>query len=461
MKTIALAFVSLFALPAQLLAQLEHTMTPLVLDDLQKSLVADAAFRSAQHALAQVDGNKISQNWEKINSVDPYFSLRLKDLKATDQKGTGRCWMFSGLNVLRPLAANKLGLDDIELSQNYLYFYEKLEKANLFLDAVIETRSRPYTDRTVEYLFKQNVQDGQNWLGFIELVRKYGVVPKDVMPETYSSSNSSHVNLVLSLKLKQAAMRIRHESSVEEIPKLKMQALKDVYRILAINFGIPPKDFQWRFETKGNRISPLKTYTPQQFYSEVIGDVLEDYYPIYAIPTVPENAKYEIDLDRTVSEGPNMYFVNCSLDVMKDLAKRSLLDSTAVWFGCDVGRESNGESGLMTPRLYDYESLYGMDFTLSRSDLFETYSSVPTHNMVFTGIDIVEGKVRKWLVENSWGENRGKKGYFTMLDDWFDDYVEVVVIHKKYIPADILALFNSPAKILPPWDPMVKALTME
>lgn len=461
MKTRSIMLILLTGLCMRLLAQQERHITPAVLDELQGTLVSDAALRAAQHALAQVDGNKISQNWEKITGTDSYFSLRLKDVKATDQKGTGRCWMFSGLNILRPIVANKLGIDDIELSQSYLYFYEKLERANLFLDAVIETRTKPSTDRRVEYLFKQNVQDGENWLGFIELVSKYGVVPKDVMPETYSSSNSGHVNLVLSLKLKQAAMRIRHASTAGIIPKLRMQALKDVYRILAINFGTPPREFQWRFETKDKVISPLKTYTPQRFYHEVVGDVLEEYYPIYAIPTLPVNAKYEIDLDRTVSDRQNMYFVNCSLEVMKDLAKRSLLDSTVVWFGCDVGQQSNSENGLMTPRLYDYESLYGMDFTLSRSDLFETYSSAPTHNMVFTGIDTIDGKVRKWLVENSWGDSRGKKGYFTMLDDWFDDYVQVVVIHKKYIPSDILSLFKTQATVLPPWDPMVKALTME
>jgi bleomycin hydrolase len=208
-------------------------------------------------------------------------------------------------------------------------------------------------------------------------------------------------------------------------------------------------------------VSPLKTYTPKQFYDDVIGDVLDDYYALYSIPTLAFNKKYEIDLDKTVNDQPNMTFVNCPLAMLKDLAKQSLLDSNAVWFGCDVGQQSNSENGLMTPRLYDYQSLYGMDFTLTREELFETYSSIPTHNMVFTGIDIVDGKVKKWLVENSWGESRGKKGYFTMLDDWFDNYVQVVVVNKRYIPKDILALFKTQAEVLPPWDPMVKTLNME
>jgi len=442
-------------------AQGSGSITPAVLEELERSCVPDAQLRTAQHALAQVDGNKITQNWEKIIGVDSYFSLRLKDQKITDQKQTGRCWMFSGLNIIRPIVTNRLNSEDIELSQSYLYFYEKLEKANLFLEEIIRTSDKPYTDRTVEYLLKQNVQDGQNWLGFVELVKKYGVVPKDVMPETFSSSNSGHVNYVLSLKLKQAAMKIRHETSPAQIAALKDQALKDVYRILAVNFGLPPKEFPWRYETKEKKLSELKTYTPQKFFSEIVGDALDDYYALYSIPTLAFGKKYEIDFDRTVIDQPNMYFVNCPLQDLKDFAKRSLLDSNAVWFGCDVGQQSSTENGVMTPRLYDFESLYGMDFTLSRKDLFETYSSIPTHNMVFTGIDIVDGNVKKWLVENSWGDTKGKHGYFYMLDDWFDNYVQVVVVHKKYIPKDVLALFKTKAEVLPPWDPMVKIVNME
>ena len=458
-STLLVAFIAAALSAVQ--AQQGGGLTSALLEELSKSCPPDANLKAAQHALAQVDGNKISQDWEKIIGVDPFFSLRLKDQKITDQKATGRCWMFSGLNIIRPVVSNRLSCEDVELSQSYLYFYEKLERANLFLDAVIRTREKPYTDRMVEYIFKQNVQDGENWLGFTELVKKYGVVPKSVMPETYSSSSSGHVIRVLGMKLKQAAMRIRHELSAGEIAAIRVQALKDVYRILAANFGLPPQEFQWRFQTRDKALSPMKTYTPQEFYHQVVGDVLDDYYALYSIPTLPFNKKFEIDLDRTVSDQPNMYFVNCPLQMLKDLAKKSLLDSNAVWFGCDVGQESSSETGLMAPQLYDYASLYGMDFTLSREELFETYSSTPNHNMVFTGIDIVDGKVKKWLVENSWGDTRGKKGYFTMLDDWFDDYVQVVVVHRKYIPQDILEIFKTRAETLPPWDPMVRSLVSE
>lgn len=289
MAAAVLSFGFIFHLPAQNASHID----PILLIELERSCIPDAQLKAAQNTLSQIDGNKATQNWEKIIGVDPYFSLRLKDQKITNQKNTGRCWMFSGLNIIRPVIASKLGCEDIELSQSYLYFYEKLEKANLFLNAIIQTKDRPYTDRSVENLMKHNVQDGQNWLGFIELVRKYGVVPKDIMPETNSASNSGHVNYVLSLKLKQAAVKIRHQSNTTLIAEIKLKTLKDVYRILAINFGFPPKEFAWRYETKDKRLSPLKSYTPQQFYHDLVGNVLDEYFPLYSIPTLPFNKKYK------------------------------------------------------------------------------------------------------------------------------------------------------------------------
>lgn len=223
MKRITSLLMFLFSITLHLPAQTPTHLDPAALTELERSCAQDAQLKAAQNALSQTDGNKISQNWETIIGVDPYFSIRLKDQKITDQKSTGRCWMFSGLNIVRPSVTSRLGCEDIELSQAYLYFYEKLEKANLFLNAVIETRDKPTTDRAVENLMKQVVQDGQNWHGFTALVKKYGVVPKDVMPETYSASNSAHVIQVLSLRLKQAAMKIR-ESDAKKTAEIKMAA---------------------------------------------------------------------------------------------------------------------------------------------------------------------------------------------------------------------------------------------
>jgi bleomycin hydrolase len=442
-------------------AQSQQSITPDLLQELETSCAKDAQFNTVHNAVVQADGRKIALDWEKIVKVDPHFSKRLADEKIADQKASGRCWLFSGLNIFRRAAASNLKSDEFEFSQSYLFFYDKLEKANVFLDAIARSKDKPYTDRYVEWLLRTPIQEGGNWLGFIELVKKYGAVPRDVMPETFSSSNSDAMNAVLSLRLKVAGVKIRKAATEAEIQSLRSQALKDVYRILALHLGLPPKQFQWRYETKEKSVSPLKTYTPQQFYHEVTGDVLDDYLALYAIPTLATGAKYEIDLDKALVDRPNMFFVNTSVDQLKQLAQKCLLDDQPVWFGCDVGQEFSRDDGVLMPMVRDYESMYGMDFSLSRKELFETYSSIPNHNMVFTGVDMVDGKPVKWLVENSWGDKIGKKGYLLMLDGWFDRYVQVVVVHKKYIPDELLKVFSSKAEVLPPWDPMMKAIGYE
>ena len=443
------------------LAQRTTGITAEVLREAENACVLDAHFKSMQNALTQVGGQKIAVDWQTLSGFDTHFSNRIPDEKITDQKSSGRCWMFSALNIFRRGAAEKLGKSEFEFSQNYLFFYDKLEKANVFLEAIIRSRDKPYSDRYIEWLMRAPVQDAGNWLGFIELVKKYGVVPKDVMPETYSSSNSGNVNAILRLRLDKAALRIRAAKSDQEIAEIKLLALTDVYRILALNFGIPPKEFTWRYEEKDHTLSPYKTFTPQQFYHEVVNDALDDYLALYSIPTLPYSRKYQIDLDKAVEDKPDMFFVNVPLEQIKDIARTCLVDSIPVWFGCDVGQEAYRESGLLVPGIYDYASIYGMDLSLSRRELFETYASIPNHNMVLTGVDLVDGKPAKWLVENSWGESFGKKGFFVMKDSWFDQYVQVIVVKKQFIPASVLAVFSTKAETLPPWDPMMRALGYE
>jgi bleomycin hydrolase len=440
--------------PAQ--AQGNEGISSTLLNELRAGCPDDRAFRVSRNALAQTDGSKISLNESRINHIDGFFSNRLKDQSVTNQKSSGRCWMFSGLNTLRPVAQRTLGINEVEFSESYLFFYDKLEKANVYLEAMIRLRDHPLTDRILEFLLRAPVQDGGNWLGFIELIKKYGVVPRDVMPETYSSSNSYHVNRVLGIRLRQYGLRIRAARTSEEMARLRREALKDVYRILALNFGIPPERFSWRYENVDKSLTPLREYTPQEFYRASVGINLDDYVALYSIPTLPFLKKYEIELDKAVEDKPTMFFVNVPLEEAKALALTTILHNEPVWFGCDVGQEANTDSGILATDVYDLNSLYGMDFSMSRTELFETYQSIPNHNMVFTGVDTLAGRPQKWLVENSWGDRSGKKGYLIMTDDWFDKYVQVVVINKKYLPAPVLAALDQKATTLPPWDPMFR-----
>lgn len=437
----------------------ETGLNPSLMKEIKASFKMTPQLKLAQNALTRIDVRKFAVDFSKIQKRDTHFSNKLKGQKITSQKSTGRCWMYAGLNVLRPIAKKRLKVKDIEFSQTYLFFYDKMEKANMFLEGIIKSKKKPLDDRYVMFLLKAPVQDGGQWVGMAELIKKYGVVPVDIMPDTYSSSHSSGVNRVLALKLKQYALKIRKAKKSSAIEKLKIAALKDVYKILAVNFGEPPQTFKWRYMSE-KKLTTTKVYTPLEFYKDSIGEELDDYYALYSIPNRPYNRLYEIDLDKAVYDGPNMKFVNCPIEVLKKGSEKSILDNMPVWFGCDVGKDSLKE-GLMVPDVYNYNSVYGMDFSLSRKEMFEVYSNNPTHAMVFTGVDIVNNKTRKWLVENSWGAKFGKKGYYHMRDKWFDIYVQVVVLHKKHIPEKVLKLYKSKSEVLPPWDPMYSQTRIE
>jgi bleomycin hydrolase len=229
---------------------------------------------------------------------------------------------------------------------------------------------------------------------------------------------------------------------------------------LAVNFGEPPVEFKWRFEKSDAKLTDYKTYTPRSFFKETIGVALDDYLCLCSVPTRGFNRMYEIDLDKSVDEKPGLVFLNMPLDTLKNLAKRCILDKTPVWFACDVKQEVASKQGLMINELHDYESLYGMPFELTRKDLFETYIETPNHAMVLTGLDLTDGKVQKWLVENSWGKTYGNDGFFSMRDDWFDFYVQMVVVKKQYVTDSTLKLFDQKPELLPPWDPFYRAVTV-
>jgi bleomycin hydrolase len=443
----------LLALP--LLAQ---TLTPDRLAALEASCPQDAAFRALHHALVQEDGRKLALDWERINAMDGHFTRQIPDEPVANQKSSGRCWMFSGLNLFRRAGAKRLGCENLEYSQAYLFFYDKLEKTNLYLDAIAACRNLPATDRRVEHLLAGPVPEGGNWQGFADLVRKYGVVPKDAMPETFSSSTSAPMNQVLDLRLKAAGVRIRGARDEAAVAAEKAQALKDVYRILALHLGVPPARFTWRYEGKDHKLTEARTWTPLEFAKATFSNDLDGFVALYSVPTLPFGRKYAIDLDRAVLEREDMTFVNAPLVVLKDAARQCILEDQPVWFGADVSQDMAGDQALMMADVRDFASLYGMDFSQDRKALFETRRSVPNHNMVFTGIDLKDGKPVKWLVENSWGDARGKKGYYTMTDTWFDRFVQVVVVPKAKVPKDLLAAFGTQAEVLPPWDPMMMAL---
>lgn len=436
------------------------SITGSMLEKFENSVPVSAGNKALINAISGNDVKKLAVNRENAGKADYFFKYRVDVSGITDQKSSGRCWMFTGLNILRPKAMNKFNLPSFEFSTNYLYFYDLLEKANLFLEAVLLNSGKSFDDKTVEWLFKNPVGDGGVWNSLTNLIEKYGLIPKEAMPETNSSENTRALVNVLSLKLREFGLEIRNmaeaKKSQEQIRMRKSEMLSDIYKILVFNLGRPPKEFTWRYQDKDKTISPLKTYTPKSFMAESLtGISFDDYVLLMDDPSRPYYKLYEIEYDRNVMEGRNWVYINLPVNELKKFALESIKNNEAMYFSCDVGKQLNTETGILSLENYDYSSLYGIRFGMSKKERIMTFESGSTHGMALVAVDTDENdKPVKWLVENSWGANSGHKGYLVITDEWFNEYMFRLVVLKKYIPADILEILKLKPVKLPPWDPM-------
>ena len=414
----------------------------------------NAADKALRNALNSTPINTLAVSADKIAMIDTHFSNEVKTLGRTDQKSSGRCWLFTGLNVLRARMNQKHDLGAFTFSQNYLFFYDQLEKANLFLQGVIDTRNLPMEDRTVDWLFAHPIGDGGQFTGVSNLVMKYGVVPADVMPETLNANNTSQMRAQITNKLREDGLRLR-EAKPKDVQALKVQMLGEIYRMLALCLGVPPTEFTWaRYNGKGEFVSE-KTYTPKSFYQEFIGEDLENnYIMVMNNPAVPYNKVYEIEYDRHVYDGQNWVYLNLPIERIKEMAIASIKDNTALYFSCDVGKFLDRKRGIADLGNFDYESLMGVTFGMDKKERILTHASGSTHAMTLIAVDIKEGVPVKWMVENSWGAATGYKGNIIMTDEWFNEYMFRLVVEKKYVPADIMALMGQKPVMLPSWDPM-------
>jgi len=432
-------------------------LSPETIKALKESFKLDPSTRALLNAVSNNDIKSLSFNRLLFNRCDDVFNYRIKTSGVTDQQRSGRCWLFAGLNIMRPAVIEKYNLSGFEFSENHLFFWDKLEKANMFLDAVIETSDRKLDDRELQVLLEDPIPDGGWWSYVVHLIEKYGVVPKSVMSETKNSSNTRSMNALINRIARHDAVVLRRmakrHKSVSQLKRKKLEMLKEIYRVLALHLGVPPEEFTWRCKDKDGKVIEGH-YTPQSFYREVVGVDLADYVAVFDHPAHPYNRHYAIKYCRNMSDVPDMDFVNVTVDRLKELALRSVLEGEPVWFAADVGKENDYKDGIMAVGIYDVESLFGIDAKLSKADRVLLRESTPNHAMVFMGVDTVGTRPVKWLVENSWGTDRGNKGYWTMYDDWFDEYVYAVIIKKDFLPEDIVALFETKPTMLPVWDPM-------
>lgn len=428
-----------------------------MLQEIRSSHKLTQADKAAHNAMAQASIATLAINGENLAMIDTHFSHRVKTKGITDQHQSGRCWLFTGLNVLRAEMIEKYNLPSMNFSQNYLFFYDQLEKCNLFLQAVIDTKHLKMDDRQVEWLFKNPLSDGGQFTGVSNLVMKYGVVPAEVMPENFQTNNTGQISNLLKLKLREYGLKLREQKDRRAPAALKVEMLKEIYGMLVRAYGVPPTEFEWtRYDREGKAVD-TKTYTPQSFYKEYFGelDLEKDFVMIMNDPTREYHKVYEIEYDRHVYDGENWVYLNLPIEEVKALAIASIKDNTAMYFSCDVGKFLLSKKGTLDINNFDYESLLGVEFPMNKEQRVRTFASGSSHAMTLIAVDLdEEGKAKKWMVENSWGPQSGWQGNLIMTDEWFEEYMFRVVVNRKYIPAETLKLLEQKPIMLPSWDPM-------
>ena len=429
----------------------------------EKDLAKHPAVNVASHA-AQTNGiYKASENLEIKIDLDPTFSIEIETGKPADQKQSGRCWMFSALNTMRHPLQKEYKLKDFELSQNYTNFWDKFEKSNWFFENVISSADKPLGDRKVAFLFATPQQDGGQWDMLCGIIEKYGIVPKSVYPETANATNSSALNDTLNTLLRKDGLELRQMvndgKSDDEIQARKNEMLNDVYRILAISLGVPPKKFNFEYRDDDKNYHIDKDLTPKEFYKKYVDLDLENHISTINAPTEdkPFHKVFSVEYLGNIEGGRQVRHLNLPVDEMKDLIIKQLKDGEVVWFGSNVVKDSDRQAGLLDTNLYRRDQLFDTDFTMTKAQMLDSGESMMDHAMVITGVDIVDGKPTKWKIENSWGVKPGFKGYFVMSDSWFDNFVYQAVINKKYLPEDLKKAYeegkDNPIELLP-WDPM-------
>ena len=391
----------------------------------------------------------------------PVFSLDLTKDKVTNQKASGRCWMFAALNTFRHKMISSFQLEDFELSQAHTFFWDKYEKSNWFLEQVIATADQELTSRKVAFLLQTPQQDGGQWDMVVSLFEKYGVVPKSVYPESISSSNSRELNTYLNKLLRQDAQILRdliHSGADSEAVASKKQALlQEIFNFLAMSLGLPPREFDFSYRDKDNQFHSESGLTPQSFYKKYVDLQLDDYVSIINAPTTdkPYGKSYTVDMLGNVVGSRPVRYLNVPMDRLKELAIAQMKAGETVWFGSDVGQVSNRKAGILATDVYDFEAGMDIHLTQDKAGRLDYAESLMTHAMVLTGVDLDEaGQSRKWKVENSWGDKVGTDGYFVASDAWMDEYTYQIVVRKEFLTADELAAYEAEPIVLAPWDPM-------
>ncbi|HEX4263783.1 MAG TPA: C1 family peptidase [Verrucomicrobiae bacterium] len=460
---------SAMLIPSSLLAQYEPlpgespsaagALTPEMLKTLDASVPITPQLQAVRDALANNSVRSLALNPDVENRTDSLFTKEIKEPGSiADQKQSGRCWLFAGLNALRPGVIAKQKMKNFMLSQAYEQFYQELEAANRSLELAIILRHEPIHSRRMDTFLKSLIGDGGNWNYVRALIQKYGAVPESVMPDDYSASHTDEMAALLATRLHKAVIEIRQHADADmpELRKLKMSALQDVYKILELCLGKPPQTFDWRYEIKGDKddkVSPLEIYTPQSFCKKFLEEDLNRYVSFANYPGQPMHAHLEWSWERNMADQPNFEAVNIEMKEIVAMTLKSVMADQPVWFAADASAEGDKKKGLWLDEIENKSDLFGIDFSMSKADTLAYDNGTPNHAMVITGVDVRHDAPVKWKIENSWGKKAGDDGWFVIDEKWFDKHVFQVIIDRRFVPPSLLALADQKPILLPPWDP--------
>ena len=438
-----------------------HSLEQNFTDRLYAAYEANPKYAALENAISH---NGLLVSLEKRSSaVDntPVFSIDLTKDKVSNQKASGRCWMFAALNTFRHKMISDFQLEDFELSQAHTFFWDKYEKSNWFLEQILATADLELTSRKVRFLLDTPQQDGGQWDMVVSLFEKYGVVPKAIYPESVSSSNSRELNKILNKLLRQDAQILRElvKDGVDPttLQVKKEELLQEIFNFLAMNLGLPPRRFDFSYRDKENHFHSENNLTPQEFYRKYVDLHLDDYVSIINAPTADKlyGRSYTVEMLGNVVGSKPVRYLNVEMDRLKELAIAQMQAGETVWFGSDVGQSSNRKAGIMDEGIYDFTSSMDLHLTQDKAGRLDYSESLMTHAMVLTGVDLDEdGRSKKWKVENSWGDKVGNKGYFVASDAWMDQYTYQIVVRKEFLSAEELVAYEAEPIVLAPWDPM-------
>ena len=429
------------------------------IESYRKAFEEDPAAKVAQNAVSNTELTSLALSRDLIQNMDFSFSTKLDDWSVTNQRKSGRCWLFATLNLFRVGAMKKMSLKEFEFSQSHLHFWDKFERANHFLEAIIDTSDRPVDDRTVHFLLSDPIGDGGQWNMAMNLIRKHGLVPMSAYPESHSSSSTRWMNTVLKDVLRSSASELRgildDGGSQDEARLRKGSRMADIWKILCIHLGTPPEKFDWQWRDKDKKFHRKGEMTPLEFAKEYVDIDWENYVCIVNDPRNEYYRTYTVDFLQNVAGGPPVVYLNVPSDQMKTVTQRLLEDGTPVWMGCDVGKQMERKRGLWDANLYEFQGLYGMEFGMEKADRLRFGQTMMTHAMLFTGVDVVDGNPRRWRVENSWGsDGSGEKGFFTMNDNWFDEHMFEIAAPRDFLTDEMIVGLEREPMTLPAWDPM-------